>query len=211
MNRDKSIRGVCVICKEENVTSYHYGKAHGLVPRELFSYRSETKLWECRKHRLSSLDPHYIMMHFWREHMHSHPSKLPYKTREPNNPMSTFYGNVSGYRGFTEKEEEPVSINTSGVVANISDYPPITAEAIVKAFEDRVKTIDKALEAKESTIIAISNALGKKRAELDEQQIHIEAAHKEIDKLRDELSRANEQFDEVEDKTNSLIARLFKR
>ena len=206
MNRDKSIRGVCVICKEENVTSYHYGKAHGLVPRELFSYRSETKLWECRKHRLSSLDPHYIMMHFWREHMHSHPSKLPYKTREPRNGRGRYRGQV---RRRLLYKEIPVGVNTSGVVA--SDYPPITAEAIVKAFEDRVKTIDKALEAKESTIIAISNALGKKRAELDEQQIHIEAAHKEIDKLRDELSRANEQFGVVEDKTNSLIARLFKR
>ena len=200
MNAAPSIRGKCAICKQLNITNEHYRKAHGLVPKDIFSY--DDKMWRCRKHLLKSPDPHIMMGHYWRAHMYSHSSKLPYKTREPLNGRGRYYG---------YEEMNKLDVNTSGVVANTSDYPPITAEAIVKAFEDRVKTIDKALEAKESTIIAISNALGKKRAELDEQQIYIEAAHKEIDKLRDELSRANEQFGVVEDKTNSLIARLFKR
>jgi len=194
MNRDKSIRGVCVICKQEGVTNYHYNKAHGLVPRELFAYRSESKLWTCRKHGYASPDPHWMMMHFWRGHLHSHPSKLPYKTREPMVISPTL------------TDETSVSIKPSGVIA-----PPITAEAIVNAFEARVKTIDRDLEAKESTITAMEEASRSRRRVIDELNAELEAATSHIAHLEDEIHRANEQFGVVEDKTNSLIARLFKR
>ena len=186
MNAAPSIRGKCAICKQLNITNYHYRKAHGLVPKDIFSY--DDKMWRCRKHLLKSPDPHIMMGHYWRAHMYSHSSKLPYKTREPLNGRGRYYG---------YEEMNKLDVNTSGVVANTSDYPPIPAEAIVYAFEARIKAIDEQLEAKDKII--------------SEQKKTIDETTKALNAVERELLNRKPLEEPTPTRTDGLVSRLFKR
>lgn len=97
--------GTCAICWSPNITSYHYRKAHGLIPKELFAYGE--KMWRCQKHMVKTPDPHKIMRHYWLEHAHSYYKKLPYKTREPYYSKGTPPNSLEKWLTL---EEKPVSI-----------------------------------------------------------------------------------------------------
>ena len=84
--------------------------------------------------------------------------------------------------------------NTSEVVADTSDYPPITAEAIVKAFEERVKGIDELLAGKDKVI-----------AELNAKLASLYREHQA------EIDRVKAQREQIDARTDGLVARLFKR
>ena len=89
---------------------------------------------------------------------------------------------------------EWVSRNTSEVVADTSDYPHITAEAIVKAFEERVKGIDELLAGKDKVI-----------AELNAKLASLYREHQA------EIDRVKAQREQIDARTDGLVARLFKR
>ena len=196
MNAAPSIRGTCAICKQLNITNYHYRKAHGLVPKDIFS--SDDKMWRCRKHLLKSPDPHTMMGHYWRAHMYSHSSKLPYKTREPLNGRGRYYGYEEMNKlSIISSAAIPNQTATSEVVASTSDYPPITAEAIVNAFEARIKAIDEQLEAKDKII--------------SEQKKTIDETTKALNEGERELLNRKPLEEPTPERTDGLVSRLFKR
>ena len=193
------IHGTCAICKHQDVTSYHYRKAHGLIPKMLFTY--DDKMWRCRQHLVKSPNPHTMMAHYWRDHAHSHAKSLPYKTREPRGISPTL------------TEETPVSIISSAqplgqikeaissVVANPSDNPPITAEAIVAAFEDRVRGIDELLAEKDKELHRLHAVISKLNAQLADT----------YKKHQAEIDNVKAQREQIDARADGLVARLFKR
>ena len=210
----RSARGTCLICHRVDVTTYHYSYAHGLKPKDIFIYND--KIWRCSKHKVQSLDPHKMMGHYWLEHAHSYYKNLPYKTREPDDSTGRKIKRSSNkWRMLEEKpvskkptlkEGTPVTLNTSditltpaslGVVANTSDYPTITAEDIVNAFEKRVIQIDAQLEAKDKII--------------SEQAKRIDETTKALNAVERELLNRKPLEEPTPARTDFLVGRLFKR
>ena len=207
MQARKSVRGICGICKEVNVTNYHYGVAHGLRPRLIFPYSSATKMWSCHRHRVQSLDPHKMMGHYWREHIYSHPKKLPYKTREPRGIRPTLKEEKPVSKKPTLEKETPVGIvmrTATTTLPDIPQHPPITAEAIVNAFEARVKTIDEQLEAKDKIISEQAKLISAAWRKIDETT-------KELNAVKSELLNRKPLEEPTPTKTDGLVGRLFKR
>lgn len=248
----KCARGTCLICNRVNVTTYHYSYAHGLRPKDIF--RCNDKMWRCSKHKVQSLDPHKMMGHYWLKHVYSDYKKLPHKTREPYDYSQRAFLNLSKkWRTLEEKpvskkstlkidsnqyKETPVSIissaaipnqtATSEVVASTSDYPPITAEAIVNAFEKRVIQIDAQLEAKDKlisqkahiidtnneTIFELNKALAFKDNLISEQKKTIDETTKALNAVERELlypKPLEEPTPASTDFLEGLLGRLFKR
>lgn len=244
--------GTCAICWSPNITSYHYRKAHGLIPKELFTYGE--KMWRCQKHMVKTPDPHKIMRHYWLEHAHSYYKKLPYKTRKPYYSKGTPPNLSEKWLTLEEKpvsikpalktaedidsnqyKETPVNIIPSAAipnqevisrgVAHTSDNPPITAEAIVNAFEKRVIQIDAQLEAKDKlisqkaniidanneTIFALNKALVLKEKLIDEQMKRLNETTKELNAVKSELLNRKPLEEPTPTKTDGLVGRLFKR
>jgi len=130
-----------------------------------------------------------MMGHYWREHIYSHPKKLPYKTREPRGIRPTLKEEKPVSKKSTLKKETPV-----GIVMRTS---PITAEAIVNAFEARVKAIDEQLEAKDRTI--------------SEQKKTIDETTKALNAVERELLNRKPLEEPTPERTDGLVSRLFKR
>jgi len=222
------------------VTTYHYSYAHGLKPKDIFIYND--KIWRCSKHKVQSLDPHKMMGHYWLEHAHSYYKNLPYKTREPDDSTGRKIKRSSNKwrmleekpvsKNPTLKKETPVGIvmrTSPTTLPDIPQHPPITAEAIVNAFEKRVIQIDAQLEAKDklisqqATIIDAKNmALTSNESSRDElQRLKKQFEGSEatvtnqliiIAQMQDELAVAKNNLSSAPAaKTDGLVGRLFKR
>ena len=232
--------GTCAICWSTNITSYHYRKAHGLIPKELFTYGE--KMWRCQKHMVKTPDPHKMMRHYWLEHARSYYKKLPYKTREPYYSKGTPPNSLEKWLTLEEKpmskksalktaedidsnqyKETPVSIIPSAAIPNqevisrgvghTSDNPPITAEAIVNAFEKRVIQIDWQLEAKDRTISEQKKTIDETTKALNEVERELLKMHERWgEKLSEEVALYRKPLEEpTPTKTDGLVRRLFKR
>ena len=170
MSGYKSIRGTCAICKQQRVTNYHYKKIHQLIPKKIFRYLSTTKVWDCSWHNVQSPDPHTMMWHYKQAHM----------------------GAATDDASITTVQLDPDYAD--GVVAYPSDSPPITAEAIVAAFEKRVIQIDALLAEKEAIIDSLNAQL------VDSYRAH-----------QDEIHSVKAQREQIEARTDGLVNRLFGR
>lgn len=106
----------------------------------------------------------------------------------------TFAGPPRSWEPDFSNSEEWVWRNTSEVVVDTSNNPPITAEAIVKAFEERVKGIDELLAGKDKVI-----------AELNAKLASLYREHQA------EIDRVKAQREQIDARTDGLVARLFKR
>ena len=242
--------GTCAICWRTNITSYHYRKAHGLIPKELFTYGE--KMWRCQKHMVKTPDPHKMMRHYWLEHARSYYKKLPYKTREPYYSKGTPPNSLEKWLTLEEKpmskksalktaedidsnqyKETPVEIVkppthittdeyavgeyipgwTVSLVSDTSDNQPITAEAIVNAFEKRVIQIDEQLEAKDRTISEQKKTIDETTKALNEVERELLKMHERWgEKLSEEVTLYRKPLEEpTPTKTDGLVRRLFKR
>jgi len=213
----RSVRGTCLICHRVDVTTYHYSYAHGLKPKDIFIYND--KVWRCSKHKVQSLDPHKMMGHYWLEHAHSYYKKLPYKTREPDDSVGRKIKRSSNkWRTLEEKpvskkptlkKETPVGIVMRTATTTLPDIPhhaTITAEAIVNAFEARVKTIDEQLG---SLAAAKDKIISRQAVIIDEKTKALVAAGYEIARLTNIVSEQPTKQDG--ESSDGLVSRLFKR